>query len=519
MYGDPRPVAWGVSLSLPNAGGRPASWTIREMEPSDAIVPWSPPVYAALGETASPDLGGVPLVEAVERFNAALGGLGLDERPLTPGEATAALRSRVDAYPAGEEYRARAAALAPAFDGGGLPPGAKLHLNQEATAGGVERQILLTVPNAAKDGFLPHVLRRTPLAEPDGAEPGAAAAGAGGRGEGDEEEPAGPTLAEAVATFNANFVTGGGQAVERPLTEEELRAAMERSVRPREGNRGGRVAEVADYPELVEAVRTALATGRMPPNGQLSLYIEKLDGGGERVDIGLSLPLGLMNFPLPVRVGGVTWAVRDRIAATLAAAAGDEALPVETRLKLLRESVEPGELTAEQTAWLFEAFAETATALAAAESPGRRTSQAEMRLGPQVGAILATMATLGVAAPDAAAARGLADFAVKDTTRLVGDADASAGKILRTTAATAAGLRTLLDAAALPGPAPQAANEEYRRETSADWHRRETEALLDAVRAARPTTDEAARVLLNAAGSDDPAVRAAAVEALAGAGG
>ena len=338
-----------------------------------------------------------------------------------------------------------------------------------------------------------------------------------------------PTLAEAVAAFNASFVTGGGNMFKRPLTEQELRAAMERSVRPRETDRADRVATVADYPELVDAVRTALATGRMPPNGRLIPYGREPDGGGEGYDIMLNLPLDGINLPLPVRVGGITWAVRERVAAALAAAAADDDLPVETRLKLLRETAAPGSLTAEQTAWLFAALAETTGTLAVAEAEAEATlgnDAGRQDLTRQFNDILGTMAKFEVAAPDAATARILAGHVFPSARRDSGDSPAA--KVLQNTAGTAAGLRVLLEAAAVPGPADEPVADEGQRglrrmgvgpPSPAERHRRATAALLNAVRAARPATDEAAQVLLEAAASEDAAVRAAAVEALAGAGG
>ena len=339
-------------------------------------------------------------------------------------------------------------------------------------------------------------------------------------------DPIGPTLAEAVKTFNANFVAGGGNMVARPLTVEELRAALARSLRPSGTDPAGRVGEVADYPELVEAVRTSLETGRMPPGGRMTPSVEELGGGGERVDITLTLPLGNFQFPLPVRVGGVTWAVRERIAATLAAAAADDDLPVETRLKLLRETAAPGTLTAEQTAWLFAALAETADTLAAAgPSDGEKVSREWVRLAERSDTILKTLAEYRVAAPDAATARTLSGYVWPTDGR--GEADPPPLTVLKNTAGTAEGLRVLLDAAAVPAPAEEPPRVERQglktladvAPSPADRHRQATASLLDAVRTARPATDEAAQVLLEAAASNDAAVRAAAVEALAGAGG
>ena len=131
---------------------------------------------------------------------------------------------------------------------------------------------------------------------------------------------------------------------------------------------------------------------------------------------------------------------------------------------------------------------------------------------------LRTLGELEAAAPDAAAARRVAEFVFGDKRPAGVDA------IFAATAADADGLRTLLTAAAMPPPAEPPGNDAgdrvraLRENTPAARHRRATAVLLDAVGRARPATDEAARVLLEAAGSDDPAVRAAAVEALAGTG-
>ena len=335
-------------------------------------------------------------------------------------------------------------------------------------------------------------------------------------------DPVGPTLAEAVVNFNATFgkLTGGP-----PVTAEELRAALERDVEAADTVYADRLAEDADYRETVETLRTALATGRLTPEAVL-IY---------SVDQGTNPPTQMIDLRQPfedsyvtTRVrGGLSGAVRERIAAALAAAAADDDLPVETRLTLLRETAAPGSLTAGQTAWLFAALAETARESAAAEDAendfdddGNRLS-----LNRRFFDLLTTMATFEVAAPDAATARTLAGYVFQSARRDAGDSPAA--KVLKNTAATAAGLRVLLDAAAVPGPAAEPEPEGRRRTdwlgarppTPAERHARTTAALLDAVRAARPTTDEAAQVLLEAAASDNPGVRAAAVEALAGAGG
>ena len=316
----------------------------------------------------------------------------------------------------------------------------------------------------------------------------------------------GPTLAEAIAAERKTRTHYRDERPVRPVTVPELEAAIRAALEPADG--GARDEAAAAL------LRTVLETGRLPADSGLSLTREN---GTAPEDVNLVLGGwrgGVLG--VPVREDGLTPAVAARVRDALAAAAADDALPVETRLKLLRETAAPGSLTDAQTAWLFAALAETEAAGTAGPPDGVAPDEFWARLRERPGIILETMAALGVAAPDAAAARRLSFYVWVE---YPGDAKASAEKVLKSTAATAAGLRTLLAAAALPVPAVREDGGEDRRDALADEHRGSTAALLDAVRQARPATDDAARVLLEAAASDDPAVRAAAVEALAAGGG
>ena len=320
---DPAPKSYGVSLSLPDPDGGSASWGIRDGERSDEVVPWSPPVYGGLRELVAPGLGGTTLAAAVADFNTVLSGLGLGERPLDLPEAKAALR-------AGEpNLSKRGRRLSAALNGGTLPAGAKLHLNQNRSADGTERQIVLTVPNAARGSLHPYVLRRTPLATPDGAEPGTTAA------------PAGPTLAEAVAAFNTEFVGTGRLKVPRRLTEGELRAALARDITAAETEYAARLAEDADYREVVSIIRGTLSAGRLTAGGRVVTRgrADAPDGGPAVIWLQQPWEDGVVSTRVR---GGLSGEVRDQIAATLDAAAADESLPLSTRLKLLRESTERG---------------------------------------------------------------------------------------------------------------------------------------------------------------------------------
>ena len=245
---------------------------------------------------------------------------------------------------------------------------------------------------------------------------------------------------------------------------------------------------------------------------------------------------------------GLSPAVRERIAAALRAAADDDELPPAARRRMILRTVEPGELTPQQTAVLFADL-----------SPGDGGVDGVVET-------LSVLNELRAVAPDPAAARRVA--AVMSYVRRPGEP--REGKVLsggtdllNRTAGTAAGLRTLLAAARQAPPEPPAApadrpagdggmggfgNAESmisgmggpggrmgdygssmadmmsgmggrRAGSPGDRFGAATAILLDAVRRSLPLTDDAAQVLLEAAGSDDPAVRAAAVEALARAGG
>ena len=253
---------------------------------------------------------------------------------------------------------------------------------------------------------------------------------------------------------------------------------------------------------------------QFPPGDYLSLSFATTGVTGGSVWVSVRTSISGSPPPRPAAVAPETYA---EIAVTLAAAAADDGLPFTTRLKLLRETTAPGGLSAEQTRMMFERLREThdrrmdlvrqyndREALKADRGLYDRSISEYDAIGEEQKAILAALAELRAAPQTADEVVLLANMG--GMVNLAPDALAT---VLRAGAAEAEGLRRLLDA--LKTVRPGSGSDRPVEKDAA--------LLLDAVRAARPATDDAARVLLDAAGSDDAEVRAAAVEALAGAGG
>ena len=322
----------------------------------------------------------------------------------------------------------------------------------------------------------------------------------------------GPTIQEAIAAMKAQ----PGQIIASvywpKLTADEVRAAARF-----EADRLAAEKPYANAGEHAAALAAVAETGRLPAGGGLLAY----RSGGRPVSVGIVAPRGdgggATDALGNVRRDGFSVQTWHAVRSAVEKAAADDDLPVETRLKLLRETATPGTLTAEQTAWLFAALDRTVREMSAAADDGG----IPFPLSQQFDGILQTMADFRVVAPDAATALELSSY--RRATDQPNAPIAAVATVLKNTAATAGGLRTLLEAAALPksalpAPLPRGGGG-YLPVSPAERHEQGIAAQLDAVRTARPTTDEAAQVLLEAAASDDAAVRAAAVEALAGAGG
>ena len=354
--------------------------------------------------------------------------------------------------------------------------------------------------------------------------------------------PAPLTFAEAVNEYN-QFAKGTEN-----LTVGDLTAAISREIaRLKEG---GSVTEGKTGGAIV-ALRLLLESQRLPPGVRFRVTKWKNSQGAVKPAALIDPPIS--TGPILVRPAGrdtgLSADTRAKIAAALAAAAKDDALPIATRLKLLRESVEPGGLTGEQNARLAALLVEGMTreqelqhrmclvlaGLAGEELLGEDWPPDGLYFEAK-GPLIETMAALGATAPGEAAAFHVAvlgaerdgdSFNRRDSQRV------AAVTVLNRTAGSVDGLRGLLAAArrpvpelpanfpdAIEGPETDDVVFSLRRlqDEPAD-HREAVDLLLDTVRHAKPTTDEAAAVLLDAAASDDPAVRAAAVEALAGAAG
>ena len=343
---------------------------------------------------------------------------------------------------------------------------------------------------------------------------------------------AGPTLESLVERFNMPLRD------QPPLTVEEVRAAMRRDL-----EQHGHEDWAAEWAEAFRAYlagdHTALRVPELvvsetvPPIVSVSFGVPKVGGG-------------ITEISTRVR-GGLSDATRVKIAAALAAAADDDALPVATRLKLLRESIEPGGLAGEQNARLAALLVEGMTreqelqhrmwlvlaGLAGEELLGEDWPPDGLYFEAK-GPLIETMAALGATAAGEAAAFHVAalgaerdgdSFNRRDSQRV------AAATVLNRTAGSADGLRGLLAAARRPAPelpanfpdaieGPETDDDVFslrRLQDEPADHRRAVDLLLDTVRRAKPTTDATAAVLLEAASSEDPAVRAAAVEALAAA--
>ena len=343
---------------------------------------------------------------------------------------------------------------------------------------------------------------------------------------------AGPTLGRLVERFNMQLRD------QPPLTVEEVRAAMRRDL-----EQHGHEDWAADWAEAFRGylagddtalrVRELVVSETVPPIVSVSSGVPKVGGG-------------TMEISTRVR-GGLSDTTRAKIAAALAAAATDDALPVATRLKLLRESIEPGGLTGEQNARLAALLVEGMTreqelqhrmwlvlaGLAGEESLGEDWPPVGLNFEAKV-PLIEMMAALGATAPGEAAAFHVAVLGAErdgDSYNRRDSQRAAAATVLNRTAGSADGLRGLLAAARRPAPelpanfpdaieGPETDDDVFslrRLQDEPADHRRAVDLLLDTVRRAKPATDEAAAVLLEAASSDDPAVRAAAVEALAAA--
>ena len=350
------------------------------------------------------------------------------------------------------------------------------------------------------------------------------------------------TLAEAVATYNA---TAEGQA--NPVTFEQVAEAVRNAM----GDGGAR-----------RQFAWVFGIGEPPPTAKVSVTPGLYPGKADEFPV-VTISNSDDEFALSSQVKNdvLSAATRAKIAAALAAAAEDEELPVATRLKLLRESVEPGALTPDQNAALFAEFvagkrreeevtrrANLARAGLGGEEPSEEAWEPVNQFYQEKEPLIETMAALHATAPDADAAYFVALLGAEWRLALTGGRGggphtihASAVTVLNRTAETAEGLRVVLKALDTPEPTLpeevplQFSNEERQAENrrldegqeraydqlrgTVRDHRAAIELLLKTVRSARPATDAAAGVLLDAAASDDPQLRAAAVEALAGAGG
>ena len=370
----------------------------------------------------------------------------------------------------------------------------------------------------------------------------------------DEPEPnsadaTGTPLAEAVAAFNA------AHPDVNPLTAEEVLNAC-RATLP---------ADSRDMPDLRVSSWNRGATERFVAErrlraGERFLYDPRGIFDRSPADSVLALQLQF-EFPggatresyVSIRAADLSENTRKAIAAALAAAADDADLPAATRLKLLRESVAPGQLSAERTAALFgrlaeieREFVEIASKVVGMGDPTWEQNQKEYQsrfwpLRQERDAIVLTLDELQAVVPDAGSARRVAAYAAEHGDPREIDRRRRGTSLLERTAESAAGLAVLIDAARMPvpdepvtpgvKPTPDPNGYEAmmrggmgdlskaRREARERKHWQATAILLDAVREVRPTTDAAAEALLGAASSDDPALRAAAVEALARAGG
>ena len=344
-------------------------------------------------------------------------------------------------------------------------------------------------------------------------------------------------LEEAVAAYNA---TAEGRA--NPVTFEQVAEAVRNAM----GDGGTR-----------RRFAWVFGTGEPPPEAKILVAPGTFPGRTDEFpNVTISNSDEEYAIEATIKRSALSAATRAKIAAALAAAADDPGLPVATRLKLLRESVEPGELSPERNAQLFAEFVAgmrrerevlrqsfVARAGLGGDEP---TDEQVAPLGSFRAAktpLIETMAVLEAAAPDKDAAYFVALLGAQWRDPGLDSSGRhslyeNAVHVLNRTAGSAAGLRALLGAAETPAPElpkgvplkpPTEVSlaemqrlsqrveyfHEQLRETVADHHAA-IDLLLKTVRSARPATDAAADVLLDTAGSDDPALRAAAIEALAG---
>ncbi|NNJ26155.1 M56 family metallopeptidase [Alienimonas chondri] len=313
-------------------------------------------------------------------------------------------------------------------------------------------------------------------------------------------EPTALTLPDAVAAYNA---TDAGRR--RSVTVQQVAEAVRRGLRkwPDESTGG--------------AYGWVLGNGDPPAGSRLKIvahYSQPSLDGPFTPFVEMSAPGAGTTFQFAIRDGGLSAETRAKISAALATAADDAELPLVTRLNLLRETTEPGTLPPERVAGLY-------AALPALAKDRREDAKS----------VVEALEALRATPPTAESARDLAELS-HALDHVVASVRQPAGHLLFAKKDSATGLRILLDAAALPaGPIAESARisggdsqlvdaeQQTRRqvEFAGEVHRGAVATLLWAVRSAKPATDEAAAVLLEAATSDDAAVRAAAVEALAGA--
>ncbi|QDT14362.1 hypothetical protein [Alienimonas californiensis] len=356
--------------------------------------------------------------------------------------------------------------------------------------------------------------------------------------------PPGPTLAEAAEQFNRSYSNAVADGLP-PVTEEEIRGSLQRFVR-----------EEPAKEMLAARAERALTDGRLTRESDglrvVSLALRRGERGPSRRIIGVTLD-GVL---YPVRELGLSDATRDRIAAALEAASEDDALPVQTRMKLLRASVDPGALSAEQNAALFAEFvdgmrrelkvsrqADLARAGLEGDEPTEEQWAPVNEFYEEKDELVTTMAALGATAPDAEAAYFVAYFGGQFGPPFGPNGEfraerTAAVRVLKETAGAADGVRALVGGLERPEPTlPEGVefwpdDEERRAErrrledrqaraydslrTTVHVHRSAVDLLLDAVRSARPTTDALAEPLLDAAQAENPELRAAALEALAG---
>ena len=292
-----------------------------------------------------------------------------------------------------------------------------------------------------------------------------------GRDAPEPAEPAAPVpvpLDRLVADFNA------GHALDPPLTVAELRGAAR--VR-------AEIVETVDRPEVTPgaAAEAIAAGGPVDPDVRIA-------AAGSTVFVRTAGAKRATEFV--VRDGDLTMATWWRIQKTLLARLDDPATGWPTRLELLRHLARKGLVPRSAALDLFGRLAVVDGALAGGEAPPDFGSG-------ELGQIVGLLDEFEAVAPDAAAARRLAGLAALRDRGTNGNHVRS---ILERTAAGTAGLRVVLEAArGLPESA-------VGRDVLLP--------LASAVRSASPDDEATAELLLEAAESVDPVLRAAATAAL-----